>query len=172
MLASSASFSLALPGLSPNSERPLRRLNRLREGEQILEDAAARGFLGRLGWAYCVTGRACLQLRRLAEARRFADLSIEYSPCQPGFAAHGLLLLGDIAIHPDRFDADTGEAHYRQALALAEPRGMRPLVAHCHRGLAKLYQRTGERRKATRTLETATTMYRDMGMGFWLAHSA
>ena len=61
-----------------------------------------------------------------------------------------------------------GEAHYRQALALAEPRGMRPLVAHCHLGLGKLYRRTGKREQAQEHLATATTMYRDMGMTFWL----
>ena len=54
-------------------------------------------------------------------------------------------------------------------MALAEPRGMRPLVAHCHLGLGKLYQRTGERAKAGEHLTTATTMYRAMGMNFWLA---
>jgi hypothetical protein len=62
-----------------------------------------------------------------------------------GARAHVLRLLGDIATHPDRFDADRGEAHYLDALALAAPRGMRPLVAHCHLGLGKLYRRTGKR---------------------------
>jgi hypothetical protein len=37
--------------------------------------------------------------------------------------AHALHLLGDVATHSDRFDAERGEAHYRQALSLAEPRG-------------------------------------------------
>jgi hypothetical protein len=41
-------------------------------------------------------------------------------------------LLGDIAAHPDRVDADTAEAHYHQALALAEALGLRPLAARCH----------------------------------------
>jgi hypothetical protein len=77
-------------------------------------------------------------------------------------------LLGDIATHPDRFDAERGEAHYRKALALAEPRGMRPLVAHCHLGLGKLYRRTGQREQAQEHLTTATTMYREMEMRFWL----
>ncbi len=58
-------------------------------------------------------------------------------------------------------------AHYRQALALAEPRGMRPLVAHCHLGLGKLYQRIGKREQAREHLATATTMYRDMGITYW-----
>jgi len=79
-----------------------------------------------------------------------------------------LHLLGDIATHPDRFDPESGEAHYREALALAEPRGMRPLVAHCHLGLAKLYRRTGQREQARDHLTTATTMYRVMDMRFWL----
>jgi hypothetical protein len=47
-----------------------------------------------------------------------------------------------------RFDTERGDAHYRQALALAEPRGMRPLVAHCHLGLGKLYRRTSMRQQA------------------------
>ena len=77
-------------------------------------------------------------------------------------------MLGDIATHPDRFDAERGEANYRQALALAEPRGMRSLVAHCHLGLAKLSRRTGKRREAQEHLTTATTMYREMDMPFYL----
>ena len=32
----------------------------------------------------------------------------------PGYAAQALHLLGDIATHPDRFDAERGEAHYRR----------------------------------------------------------
>jgi len=43
--------------------------------------------------------------------------------------------LDDIAIPPTPFDAESGETHYRQARALVEPRGMRPLVAHRHLGL-------------------------------------
>ena len=81
---------------------------------------------------------------------------------------HALHLLGDIATHTDRFDAETGEAHYRQALALAEPRGMRPVVAHCHFGLGKLYQRIGKQKQAREHFATATAMYCEMDMSFWL----
>ncbi len=113
-------------------------------------------------------GRTCLLLGRLDEARRLADRALESSPHQPGFAPHVRHLLGDIATHPDRFDAESGEAHYREALALAEPRGMRPLVAHCHLGLGRLSRRTGKREQAHEHLTTAAAMYREMGMGFWL----
>jgi len=87
------------------------------------------------------------------------------------YTAHALHLLGDIAIHPDRFDPDSGQGYYRKALALAEPRGMRPLVAHCHLGLGRLYLRTGRREQAHEHLAGATTMYREMDMRFWLARA-
>ena len=123
-------------------------LNRLREGERLVERSAAQGIVGHLAWAYHSLGRACLRLGRLDEARTLGDHAVEFSPRHPGFAAHALHLLGDIAAHPDRFDAERSDSHYRQALALAEPRGMRPLVAHCHLGLGKLYRRTGKQQEA------------------------
>jgi hypothetical protein len=45
---------------------------------------------------------------------------------------------------------------------------LRPLVAHCHLGLGKLYRRTGKHDLATEHLTNATTMYREMDMRFWL----
>jgi tetratricopeptide (TPR) repeat protein len=62
----------------------------------------------------------------------------------------------------------TSDAAYREALKMASELGMRPLVAHCHLGLGQLYSRTGDAAKATEHLTTATTMYREMGMTFWL----
>ena len=143
-------------------------LIRLPEGDQLLERHEASGHLSNRGWAYQGLSRASLLLGRLDEARRLGARAVECSLRQPGFAAHAQHLLGDIATHPDRFDPDTGVAHYCQALALAEPRGMRPLIAHCHRGLGKLYRRTGKREQAQEHLATATTMYREMDMRFWL----
>jgi tetratricopeptide (TPR) repeat protein len=117
---------------------------------------------------YQSMGRAALLLDRLDEAQRLGERAVTFSPFRLSDEAHALHLLGDIATHIDRFDAERGEAHYRQALALAEPRGMRPLVAHCHLGLAKLYRRAGRRDKARDHLTIATTMYRKMDMRFWL----
>ena len=65
-------------------------------------------------------------------------------------------------------DVQEAENAYREALALAEPRGMRPLVAHCHLGLGKLYRRTSKREEAQQHISMATTMYREMDMRFWL----
>jgi hypothetical protein len=41
-------------------------------------------------------------------------------------------------------------------------------MAHCHLGLGKLYRRTGKREQAQEHLATATMMYREMDMRFWL----
>src|SRR5205085_8206939 len=142
-------------------------LDRIREGEQLLEGLAARGVIHFRGWDSQQLGRACLLLGKLDEAQRLGEYAAESSTRQPGFAAHAQHLLGDIATHPDRFDADSGQAHYRRALALAEPLGMRPLVAHCHLGLGTLYQRMGERGQAQEHLTSATTIYREMDMRFW-----
>ena len=45
---------------------------------------------------------------------------------------------------------------------------MRPLVAHCHFGLGKLYDAKSQHEEAREHLTTATTMYREMDMRFWL----
>jgi hypothetical protein len=45
---------------------------------------------------------------------------------------------------------------------------MRPLMAHCHRGLGTLYAAIGQQEQARRELATAIEMYRAMEMTFWL----
>jgi hypothetical protein len=45
---------------------------------------------------------------------------------------------------------------------------MRPLQAHCQRGLGTLYATTGQREQARTALSTAVDMYRAMEMTFWL----
>ena len=146
-------------------------LNRLREGEQLVERHATTGSVGVLGSLYAPLGRAALLLGRLDDAWRLGARAVEACPRQPGSAAEALHLLGDVAAHPDRLDAERCETQYRQTLALAESLGMRPLVAHCHFGLGQIYLRTSRRDQARDHLTTATTMYREMDMPFWLAQA-
>ena len=82
--------------------------------------------------------------------------------------AHAIRLLGEIAAHRDPAGVAQAEAHYRDAHALATDLGMRPLAAHCHLGLGQLYRRTRDSAKAKEHLTPAATMYREMGMNFWL----
>jgi Flp pilus assembly protein TadD len=45
---------------------------------------------------------------------------------------------------------------------------MRPLQAHCHRGLGTLYDATGQQEQARVEVSTAIEMYQAMEMTFWL----
>ena len=79
--------------------------------------------------------------------------------------AHALCLAGDVA---SAGGAEDAPGHYREALALASELGMRPLVAHCHRGLGTLYATTGQAQQAYAELAAAIDLYRSMEMTFWL----
>jgi tetratricopeptide (TPR) repeat protein len=95
-------------------------------------------------------------------------LAVAVRQGERGQEAWLLRLLGECAaqaVPPDWVSAD---AHYGRALTRAEDLGMRPLMAHCHLGLGKLYARMAERERAEEHLAKATTMYREMDMGFWL----
>jgi hypothetical protein len=85
-----------------------------------------------------------------------------------GNEAHALRLLGEIAAHADPPEIGQSESYYREALALADELGMRPLAAHCHLGLGTLYQEVGRDEQAQAELTTAAEMYRAMEMTFWL----
>jgi len=123
-------------------DEPSEASSRIEEAHALLDRQAANG-IGNLAWPYCSLGRAYLRLGRIDEARRMGDRALALSTSQPGLAAHALHLLADIAARSDVIHGDGGEALYRKALSLAEPRGMRPLIAGCHAGLDKLYERRG-----------------------------
>ncbi len=165
------------PAIGSTLGRAYVRSGRISEGVSLLERVVAAqrdtllrtGFLGQaavlihLGEAYVLSGRT-------TEAHQAAQrgLSLARERHERGTEAYGLQLLGEIASQGDPPDVPEAEGYYRGALTLAEPRGMRPLVAHCHLGLGKLYGRTDKREQAHEHLTTATTMYGEMGMTYWL----
>ena len=142
-------------------------MSRLREAKELLEEGAARGNLRHLAVVSDVLGRVCLLLGLTEDAQRFAERAMDLSR-RPQLAPLVSLLLADIASHPDRFDPERSETWYRKAMEAAEAQGQRPVLAHCHLGLGKLYQRMGKPEQARQHLGTATTMYREMEMRFWL----
>jgi tetratricopeptide (TPR) repeat protein len=115
-------------------------------------------------------GEACLCADCVDEASTAAQwaLSLATERGQRGDAAAAMYVLGDIAAHRTPPDIEQAEAHYQQALALAEELGMRPLQAHCHRGLGTLYATTGQREQARTALSAAVDLYQAMEMTFWL----
>ena len=77
-------------------------------------------------------------------------------------------LFGEIAAHRAPPEIELAEDDYRQALALAEALGMRPLQAHGHRGLGTLYDKVGRQDQARTDLSMTIALYRAMDMTFWL----
>ena len=99
-------------------------------------------------------------------ARQALDLARQQK--DRGDEALALHQLGTVHAHADPPDVAQAEVHYQQALTLAEELGMRPLVAHCHHGLGRLYHQVGQREEARVALTTAIDLYRAMDMTFWL----
>jgi predicted protein tyrosine phosphatase len=107
---------------------------------------------------------------RLEEAYTLAErvLALTHAHQESGHQAYALGLLGEIAARRDPPEVTSAEVHYHHVLALAGELGMRPLVAHCHRGLGTLYNRVGREQQARTSLSTAIALYRAMEMTFWL----
>ena len=116
-----------------------------------------------LGRSYLSAGRVDDAIARAREA-----LGMCREQTMRNLEASTLHLLGDIATTLQPPALDDARQHYRRSLGLAEELGMRPLIAHCHAGLAKLYRRTGKRTESDEHSATARTMYLDMGMTYWL----
>ena len=138
--------------------------------DQTLERVATASYtifhttvLTELSEALCLVGRVdgagALAGRLLALSRTHLGR---------GYQAHAYCLLGEVAAQRHPLEYDQAGDYYCQALALAEELGMRPLQAHCHRGLGTLYAKTGQAEQAHTALSTAITLYRAMDMIFWL----
>ena len=129
---------------------------------------------GHCGAALSTSAKFCSECGRATgvppepEARFASPHAITRGQGQRGHETYALRLLGEITSRGDPLDAETAEGYYRQALTLATELEMRPLVAHCHLGLGKLYRRSGDHVQARQHLMTASAMYREMDMGFWL----
>src|SRR5262249_47795503 len=115
-------------------------------------------------------GEAQLLAGRLEEAQALAEreLALAHAHQERGNEAYALRLFGAIAARREPPERAPAETRYRQALALAEELGMRPLQAHCHLGLGTLYAKIDHREPAREELSAAIALYRTMDMRFWL----
>ena len=138
--------------------------------EQAEQRSAALGTLGGESLRVVYVSEAYLLAGRMQEAVQLAGraLALARAHKERGYQAWALRLHGEIAAHQEPLESEPAAQHYRQALALADELGMRPLVAHCHLGLGTLYQRVGRAAEAQAELLTAAEMYRAMEMPAWL----
>jgi tetratricopeptide (TPR) repeat protein len=145
---------------------------RLAEGRALLEEAISEGI--RAGIPQSLVYAQLSEVWHLAgrgeEAEQHACQALDLARQLKERSNEALALhqLGVVQAHADSPDVVQAEAYYRQALTLAEELDMRPLQAHCHRGLGTLYGRTGQRQQAHTELSTAIELYCAMDMTFWL----
>jgi tetratricopeptide (TPR) repeat protein len=138
--------------------------------EQALEMAASTQVVAGSALWRAWLAEAYLGDDRVVEARQMAVIALDLAvTCRDrGQQAWSMRLLGEIAVRETQPDLNEAEVRYREALALAEELGMRPLQAHCHLGLGKLYRRVERIEEAQQELAVAVAMLREMGMTFWL----
>jgi tetratricopeptide (TPR) repeat protein len=136
--------------------------------EQAVKQAVATNF--RRSRQNASLSEAYMRAGHLEEGRRHVRQALERARAhrERGHEAYALWLLGELVAHDDSPQAAPAEAHYFQALTLAEELGMHPLQAHCHRGLGTLYAATGQQEQARAALAAAIDLYHAMDMTFWL----
>ena len=156
-------FEQALRGLSHLPEERTTR-------EHALEQSTAIRRVDFQASCRLALGEAQVRTGQLEEARTLAERALVHAHERQewGHQAYAHRLLGDIMARRDPPDRESAEAHYRQALALAERLGMRPLQAHCHDGLATLYAQNSQRVQDCAELASAIELYRTMEMTCWL----
>ena len=159
-------YAYALAGRLPEALPLLEQAQALQEQDQD----TGRGSLVPKARIVALLSEAYLLAGRLDEARISAEraLNLARTHQERGSEAWTLRLLGDLAAQEPAVQGEAAASYYAQALALAEELGMRPLQAHCHRGLGTLYARQGQRQQAHAALAVAIDLYRDMEMTFWL----
>jgi tetratricopeptide (TPR) repeat protein len=138
--------------------------------DQTLERVASGSRILNLALVLTELSEALLLVGRVDEASVLAERlrELSHSHTGHGYQAHAYWLLGDVARRREPPDIDQAATHYRQALALAEEMGMRPLQAHCHLGLGTLYTKTDQWERAHVELSAAIDLYRALDMTFWL----
>ena len=127
-------------------------------GMDLMVDQALR--LAHLAEAYLLAGRPD---EAMHEAHRALDSALNYH--ERGAQAWTQWVLGEI--HARGADAEAAQGHYRKSVDLAAATGMRPLLAHCRLGLARVTKPAEAREHRA----AAVDLYRALDMPFWLGQA-
>jgi tetratricopeptide (TPR) repeat protein len=163
-----------LPGMAAGLGSAAALRGHLAEGRTLLEEAISEDirtgtlrdhsrWVAWLSEVYRLAGRSEQAQQHACQA---LDLARQHK--ERGNEAHALHQLAVVQAHADSPHVARAEAYYRQALALADELGMRPLMAHCHLGLGLLYAKIGRQEPARTELSAAIALYQSMEMTFWL----
>jgi tetratricopeptide (TPR) repeat protein len=143
---------------------------RAREGVPLIERAlAAFEEYGQRVWYVVMLNHlseSWLLAGNVGRAGEYANraLSAARERGERGFEAGALRMLGAVACCGDAPDPAAAREYYGAALELADKRGMQPLIAHCHSGLADVYARLGDPDTAEMHRAHALQICRTIGM--------
>ena len=147
-------------------------VGRAAEGVPLLErttsSAISTVFVARHSLRVAYLGEAYMLTGRVDDATAAATHSVELARKhkERGHEAYALRLLGEVTVQHGEFAQ--AETYYRSALRLAQELGMRPLAAHCHWGLAKLFRRANNEIAERQHATAARAQFRQLAMGGWL----
>jgi DNA-binding SARP family transcriptional activator len=160
-------FSVWLPQHTGYLGYAYARGGRTDEGLALLEHAI-EVFESTHAWPFRTLltahrGAASLLAGRVEAARGFGHeaLTLAREHGERGHEAWALRLLGEVAAHGDRKEA---ERWYREAATQAGELGMRPLLARCQLELGTLLARGGSRSEARERLTAAAALYGELQM--------
>jgi tetratricopeptide (TPR) repeat protein len=165
-----ANLPVYFPWLAAALGAAYTQVGRVADAVPLLTRAIAMERVDVQALCHLSLGEAQMRAGHLEEAYALGERALAHARVhqERGYQSYTLRLLGDIAARREPPESAQAEAHYRQALTQADELGMRPLQAHCHRGLGTLYAATGQRERAHAELSMAIEMYRGMEMTFWL----
>jgi tetratricopeptide (TPR) repeat protein len=146
------------------ADEPMRALSVLEEGTKPgnLEGGVWTVHpLTVLADTYRVAGEVALATETVSNALWLADEGEER-----GLEAWAMLVMAGIYADTGRLKEAT--QWYRRALRQASNLSMRPLVAHCHKGLGDSYLSLGNKDEAQVENKKALEIYRSLGMTYWL----
>jgi class 3 adenylate cyclase/tetratricopeptide (TPR) repeat protein len=140
------------------------------EGVALLEDAVTPKFWEispKNAGIFVALAEGYLLAGRLEEARRAVGQALDFASThdEAGHHAWAIRLTGEIALAAGEWD--DARAAFDEAMARAERLGMRPLAAHCQRGLARLALATDDKVTALKAREAALELFAAADMQEW-----
>jgi class 3 adenylate cyclase/tetratricopeptide (TPR) repeat protein len=168
-LATSDRVPLLRPPIAADLGVAYARCGNIEEGlthlHAAVDGAKSMGRMSRLPLMLVKCGEIHLLAGDTNEARELAETALRLAMQQKerGNEVYARHLFAKIELGTDR-----GERYYREALELATEIGMAPLAARCHAGLAIVYTRMSRHDAAENHLAQARTMFKSMGMRFFL----
>jgi tetratricopeptide (TPR) repeat protein len=122
-------------------------------------------------WFHCSCSLAHFGLGNLKEAGFQAEQALKCSLAnnEKQFQGRSRILLGRVLAKIDPGQIEAAAGHLQQGISLLEELGILPWSGWGYIWLGEVYAESGRKEDALMNLKKAETMFREMGMDYWLA---